>query len=436
MTFSEVFVKTVDRYLQQLLVVASCFLIFLSTMLSACGSAGTTAVVGNNPALGASLLAAASSMEAEPGTEVAYTPTVNLDKVMSSPDYGMQVFLYWREEVADRDLRLVEEAGFRWVKQEIPWREVEGHAKGMWQWETPDRIMNQIDAHKLKVIVRLGSQPGWASSVLWPEVSPPDDLQDFYDYVYAVVDRYKGRVEAYQIWNEPNLAREWGGRAPSPAEYVEMLKVGYQAVKDADSQAIVISAGLAPTTRHDHEAMPDVYFIQGMYDAGAAPYFDVLGVHAPGYKSPPEIDPTVVAADPALNNGDNAPEELRRVYCFRHVEDVREVMVRNGDEAKKIIVLEFGWTVEPRPASPYRWHAVTLEQQDKYLQRAYAYATENWQPWIGVMSLIYVADPSWHMDMEETYWSIIYPYYPELRTAPAYYGVLYMPKVPPAETQD
>lgn len=355
---------------------------------------------------------------------------------MSSPDYGMQVFLYWQQEVADRDLKLVKEAGFRWVKQEIPWREVEGQAKGAWHWESPDRIMDQIDAYGLKVIVRLGAQPAWAAKAPLPEISPPANMQDFYDYVFAVANRYKGRVEAYQIWNEPNLAREWGGRPPNPAEYVEMLKVGYQAVKAADPQAIVISAGLAPTTRHDDEAVPDTYFVQGMYAAGGAAYFDALGVHAAGYKSSPETDPATVAADPQLTNGDSAPEELRRVYSFRHVEDIRQIMVRNGDAAKKVVILELGWTIDPRPDSPYRWHAVTPEQQDKYLQRAYAYAQANWQPWIGVMSLIYIANPQWGWDDEQTYWSIVYPGYPDLRTAPAYYGVLTMPKVPPVEAQN
>ncbi|MEW5957169.1 MAG: beta-galactosidase [Chloroflexota bacterium] len=371
----------------------------------------------------------------QPFTAV-YTPTVKVDQVMSSPDYGIQVFLFWREEVAGRDLQLVQKAGLRWVKQEIPWREVEGHAKGVWQWDTPDRIIDQIEAHRLKVIVRLGSQPAWAAPDLpLPEVGPPDDLQDFYDYVFAVASRYRGRVEAYQIWNEPNLAREWGHRPPNPAEYVDLLKVGYQAVKAADPQAVVISAGLAPTTRDDAEAMPDVYFIQGMYEAGAAAYFDALGIHAAGFKSPPETDPALIAADPALNNGDSAAEELRRVYGFRHVEDVRAIMVRNGDAAKKIVVLEFGWTIDPRPDSPYRWHAVTPEQQDKYLQRAFAYAEANWQPWIGVMSVIYIADPQWTMADEQTYWSVVYPGYPDLRTAPAYYGLLTMPKTPPVEAR-
>lgn len=363
-----------------------------------------------------------------------YRPTVDLDTVMSSPDYGMHVFLYWREEIADRDLQLVEDAGFRWIKQEFAWRELEGGGKGKWRWNIADRMMDQIEAHGLRVVARLGSQPEWAAAeVEFPDIGPPDDLQDFHDYVYAVAKRYQGRIEAYQIWNEPNLAREWGQRPPNPAEYVELLKVGYEAVKAADPQAIVISAGMAPTTRHDLAAMPDSVFIQEMYEAGVRPYFDALGVHAAGYKSPPEADPGQVAKDPHLTNGDSGPEELKRVYAFRRVEDLRALMVRYGDEAKKVVILEFGWTVDPREDSPYRWHAVSPERQDLYLQRAYAYAAEHWQPWIGVMSLIYIADPTWTVDDEQTYWSIVYPGYPELHTAPAYYGLLYMDKVPPVE---
>jgi hypothetical protein len=106
-------------------------------------------------------------------------------------------------------------------------------------------------------------------------------------------------------------------------------------------------------------------------------------------------------------------------------------MVVNGDADKKIVVLEFGWTIDPRPDSPYHWHAVSPEQQDKYLQRAFAYAAENWQPWIGVMTVIYIAHPEWTAADEQTYWSVVYPGYPDLNTAPAYYGLLTMEKVPP-----
>ena len=350
---------------------------------------------------------------------------------MTSPDYGMQVFLFWKEEIAERDLQLVQDAGFRWVKQEFAWREIEGAGKGAFDWGRTDRIMDQIDAHGLNVIVRLGVQPEWAGGG-YPEVGPPNSLQDFADFAAVVAERYKGRVDAYQIWNEPNLAREWGNRPPNAAEYTEMLKLAYEAIKAVDPYPIIISAGLAPTTRNDDVARPDIYYIQEMYDAGAAPYFDALGAHGAGYASPPETDPAEIARTPGLANpGDfenNVPEELRRVYGFRHVEDVREVMVRNGDADKQIVLLEFGWTIDPRPNSPYAWHAVTPEQQDQYFQRAYAYAKENWRPWIGIMSLIYIANPQWTLEDEQTYWSIVYPTYPEFTPAPAYFGLQQMPK--------
>jgi hypothetical protein len=370
----------------------------------------------------------------QPSQPAAVAPVINTAPVtMKSPDYGMQVFLFWEEQIADRDLKLVQDAGFNWVKQEFPWREVEPVNKGDFDWSRTDRIMDQIDAHGLKVIIRLGVQPQWAGGG-YPEVGPPDNLQDFTDYVTAVATRYKGRIDAYQIWNEPNLAREWGNRPPNAAEYTEMLKAAYQAIKAVDPYPIVISAGMAPTTRNDNVARPDTYYIQEMYDAGAKPYFDALGAHGPGYASPPETDPAEIARTPGLANpGDfkpenNVPEELRRVYGFRHVEDVRAIMVKNGDADKQVVLLEFGWTIDPRPDSPYAWHAVTPEQQDQYFQRAYAYAKANWQPWIGIMSLIYVANPQWTLEDEQTYWSIIYPTYPELTAAPAYYGLKAMPK--------
>jgi hypothetical protein len=346
---------------------------------------------------------------------------------MASPDYGMQVFLWWEKEIADRDLKLVEEAGFRWVKQQFAWREIEGQGKGKFDWERADRVVNQVEAHGLDLIARVDAQPEWAGGG-FPELGPPNNYQDYADFVYALASRYKGRIRIYQIWNEPNLSREWGNRPPNPTEYTQLLKLGYEAVKKADPEAIVISAGLAPTSRWDNVAMPDVEFIKGMYAAGAKPYFDALGVHGAGYKVAPETDPAVVAKDPALHNNDPSPEELKRIYCFRHVEDVRKVMVDNGDADKQIVLLEFGWTTDPRPDSPYHWHAVSEVDQANYLVRAYQYAKEHWQPWIGVMSLIYMPSPQWGIDDEQTYWCIVYPRYPELWIRPAYEALKKMPK--------
>ena len=51
-------------------------------------------------------------------------------------------------------------------------------------------------------------------------------MQDFADFVAAVVSRYHGRIRYYQIWNEPNIYPEWGSGTINPEAYVELLKAG------------------------------------------------------------------------------------------------------------------------------------------------------------------------------------------------------------------
>jgi polysaccharide biosynthesis protein PslG len=345
-----------------------------------------------------------------PATATAVPPTAtprppSKPAAMASPDYGIQAFMWWRPEVAHRDLGLIRDAGFTWVKQWFAWRDIEGAGKGQYDWTASDRIVQQVSEFGLKLIIRVDHPPEWAGP-------PPGNIGHFADFLSAMVTRYRGRIHAYQVWNEPNLAREWGNKAPKAGEYTQMLKRAYQVIKKADPNALVISAGLAPTTELSQRAVPDTRFIQAMYDAGAKPYFDMLGAHGAGYKAPPETDPGQVANDPNYyNTGDpNCPGPACRIYCFRHVEDLRRIMVDNGDSQKRVVVLEFGWTRDERPGSPYYWHRVPDEfVQGDYMVRAYQYAKGHWQPWIGVMSLIYMPDFEWTQADEQYWWSIMEP---------------------------
>jgi len=341
---------------------------------------------------------------------------------MESPEYGMQVFMWWRPEVASRDLQAVRDAGFTWVKVGFGWRDIEGAGKGVFDWSRTDAIVEMANAENIDLLVRLDHQPAWAGGG-FPTNGPPDNLADFADFCAAVASRYRGRIRAYQIWNEPNLAREWGGRVPNPGEYVRILGMAYRAVKAADPNAMVISAGLSPTGSWTDEARPDDWFLRSMYEAmggSSEGYFDVLGAHGAGYMNPPEMDPAVVEATPELGG--------HRAFAFRRVEDLRAIMVEYGDAHKQVALLEFGWTSDPRPDSPYHWHAVSEETKAEYLVGAYQYAKEHWAPWIGLMSLIYMCDHDWTEDDEQYWWAITYPGYPELRPRPAYLALKAMPK--------
>lgn len=329
----------------------------------------------------------------------------------SSPEYGVQAFLWWDPKIAKRDVALVQDLGFGWIKQSFAWRDIESLEKGKYDWWRSDKVVKRVEKAGLKMIVRLDRQPFWSQENDWPplENAPPADLRDFGDFCGAVAERYQGRIAAYQVWNEPNLSREWGEETPDPAEYTELLKVCYEAIKAADPGAIVISAGLAPTGTGPPDAMPDTEFLQGMYDAGAAAYFDVLGANAPGYKAPPEAAPEEGETNPEYGGG--------RWFVFRHVEDLREVMVANGDEDKQVAVLEMGWTTDTLNPS-YAWHAVTEQEHADYLVRAYEYAAENWSPWIGLMVTIYIADAEWTAEENEQWWWAIT--LPDGATRPAF----------------
>lgn len=355
---------------------------------------------------------------ADPVTPSSLMGEEPVQQLFASPDYGIQSFMWWKPDRIDDDLALVEEMGFGWVKQKFPWREIEGIEKGKYDWYRPDLIVDAAEEAGVKLVVRLDRQPFWAEPEenRWHENQPPGDYQDFADFCGVVADRYRGRIEAYQVWNEPNLSREWGERPPNPQEYTELLKACYTAIKNADPQAIVISAGLAPTGTESASAMPDTRFLEEMYAAGAAAYFDVLGVNAPGYKAPPELSPAE-AEKPEYGGG--------RWFAFRHVEDMREIMVANGDEAKQVAILEMGWTLDQ--VNPhYAWFAVDEATQADYLVRAYQYAANNWQPWIGLMTTIYIADYNWTPEEHEQWWWAIV--LPDGTPRQAFYALKDMPK--------
>ena len=364
-----------------------------------------------------------------PSRAATYTPVIetvvpendatSAARVFDSPDYGVQTFLWWRPDIAERDLALAQELGFGWIKQSFAWRDIETIEKGKYDWYRPDLIVDMVEEAGLKLLVRLDRQPFWSQETDWPplENAPPADLQDFGDFCGALAERYQGRIAAYQVWNEPNLSREWGKEPPDAAEYTSLLKICYEAIKAADSQAVVISAGLAPTGTGLPLALPDDEFLQAMYDAGAADYFDVLGLNAPGYKAPPETSPEEGESNPEFGAG--------RWFVFRHVEDMRQVMVNNGDAAKQVMILELGWTTDT--VNPeYAWHAVSESEQAGYLVGAYQFAAENWQPWIGPMFTIYLADYDWTPEADEQWWWAIT--LPDGTPRPAYHALREMEK--------
>ncbi len=268
---------------------------------------------------------------------------------------------------ADRhSLALAVEAGFDTVVELFSWRQIEP-TRDEWHWQHPDEVVAGAAHYGLALVVRLDQHPAWASDVPLALNAPPDDVADYARFVGRVAERYRGRVLGYVIWNEPNLAIDWGGRPPDPAAYVELLCAAYRAVKQADPSALVVSAGLAPTNQNDNQAMDDRRFLRAMLEAGASRCFDVLGVHPYGFAHPPD-DPR--GASDRLN--------------LARVEDLREIMLAHGLGHVPFWATEMGWTVDGRGAGA--WQTVTEGQQADYLVAAFRRARCEW-PWLELMAV-------------------------------------------------
>lgn len=339
----------------------------------------------------------------------------------TSLTYGIQAFAWWDTGLVGLHLDWVKLMSFTHVKQVFAWHDIEPQPDE-WHFGPGDRLLDAIEARDLALVARLSDAPYWSHPSLqdrdeagYVDAPPdPDYLDDWADYCGTVAARYAGRIAAYQIWNEPNLHREWGYMPPDPAYYVEMLAACSEAIRAADPEAVIISAGLAPTGEHSDRVHRDDIYLDAMYRAGFQQYVDAVGVHAPGYNVP-DYGP-----DDAERDG------FGRWASFRRVEDLRKIMIEYGDAARQMAILEMGYTTDPRPNSGYDWFAVSEEEQAVRLEAAFAYIAEHWRPWVGLVSAIYIPKPTWTPDDEQYWWSITDPEMEEVR--PAFQALGRMPK--------
>jgi hypothetical protein len=126
------------------------------------------------------------------------------------------------------------------------WSQIET-ARGRYNWELLDRAVANAEKQKVKdILLVLGSTPTWNAKRIVPgdypvpgAASAPKDLEAWDDFVQAVAERYKGRITAYQIWNEASLAMFWDG---TPEKMAELTKRAYDIIKAEDPKATVVAA--------------------------------------------------------------------------------------------------------------------------------------------------------------------------------------------------
>jgi len=251
-------------------------------------------------------------------------------------------------------------AGFGWIRQRFPWDLIEP-APGVYNWAPWDEIVADAAVRRLDLVAVLDGSPAWARP---PEdatnpLAPPASRADFGRFAAAFAQRYGASLRVYQIWDEPNIAPHWGDRYVDATGYAGLLREGAVQLRSADPDALVMLAALAPTVEPGGLNQSDLAYLDALYEAGAAPWFDAVAIQPYGFDRPPDDAP----ADDALN--------------FRRAELLRQVMLRRGDGETPIWLTAFGWHSGAGGAdSP--WQSVAPDTQAARAVDALEWARRHW----------------------------------------------------------
>jgi hypothetical protein len=190
---------------------------------------------------------------------------------------------------------------------DVNWPDIEPN-RGQWQFERLDRYVALAQQHATSILLTLGGSPTWASARprLASNYQPgftaePSNMDDWRRFVKTVVSRYNGRIEAYEIWNEPNLKDFWSGTMD---QMLALTKEASQIIHSVDPHAVVVS----PSATADY----GIPWLAEFLKKGGGQLVDVIGFHFyvnPHTKLPEDMVPLIQSARHIMseNNLANMP---------------------------------------------------------------------------------------------------------------------------------
>ena len=267
----------------------------------------------------------------------------------SGPAFGVQFHGMWSKySAAQRTdvLTKLKAAGTQWIRLDLGWAMLQPSGAGSFDmgWGVPftDSVVDEIHADGFKLLVTFWRTPGWANGGAG-ETTLPTHPGDYANAIKWAAARYAGKVNAWEVWNEPNEPYSMTGT--DPAAYATLLRAAYPAVHAGDPTAQVVFGGPSEN---------DAPWIARAYAAGIHGSFDVMSTH-------PYMGPSNAAPETADDG---------TIYKLTHVAAVHNLMTQYGDGDKPIWFTEFGWTSHANTSGMANWElGVTPQVQGDYLVR-------------------------------------------------------------------
>ena len=285
------------------------------------------------PVLIVALLCAVSHLQVLPTMKIRqvsyeFIPTAAIDTSSTAVGIADSDLYFMSAADVATTLDVMQAMGVNQVRIFVPWAAVEAK-QDVYDWSKVDMVVNAAADRGMAVLAAVTSTPKWAGGSTFAPNTAPWSTAAYAQFMGDLATRYgaannggEAKVSAYEIWNEPN-ARIFLDPV-DPAAYTELLKVAYPAIKNADPSAIVVAGAVAAILNAGEATMNPVDFVQGMYAAGAHGYFDALSFHPYQYTL-------------KFSDGESQPGSP-----LRQLEQIRQLMIDNGDRDLKVWASEYG----------------------------------------------------------------------------------------------
>ncbi|HET9222458.1 MAG TPA: hypothetical protein VFO07_08140, partial [Roseiflexaceae bacterium] len=127
--------------------------------------------------------------------------------------YGYNAILYgqgggWQDR--NRALQLAKNSGVGWIRQQVRWMDLHDQSGAIY-WGELDGIVNDAHNNGVNLLISVVAAPSWATADGRNGMPSREHFGDFNYFMSEMAGRYQGKIQAYEIWNEQNLAHENGG---------------------------------------------------------------------------------------------------------------------------------------------------------------------------------------------------------------------------------
>ncbi|MDA3925593.1 MAG: hypothetical protein PF904_12920 [Kiritimatiellae bacterium] len=223
---------------------------------------------------------------------------------------------YWGKDAPDspfgvhtlsssRHILMAKAIGINWTRlhdaglEYIGWWNLEPE-KGNWRFF--DREIKRYRKHGIKIFAELGTAPPWASYYqdaglktfgYFDKFFQPKNLDEYVNYVRVVCERYKGIIDAFDVWNEPWIHAWWGigydhtksGRAGyvtsknAPADFAQLTKLARDTVHEIQPKALVLGVNTTTSSKNSSSSYGGTEWTRGIVEAGGLDHCDGIAYH-------------------------------------------------------------------------------------------------------------------------------------------------------------